>query len=64
MSRLWALLVVGLVACQALQERREVAAHIAAIENEMKPRLVIRGEPVKETLDLYHDRLEEAKRRM
>jgi CubicO group peptidase (beta-lactamase class C family) len=46
MSRLWALFIVGLVACQALQDRREVEAHIAAIENEMQPRLVISGEPV------------------
>ncbi len=46
MSRLWALLIMGLVACQAMQDRREVEAHIAAIENELQPRLAIRGEPV------------------
>jgi CubicO group peptidase (beta-lactamase class C family) len=47
MARLWALLLfVGLVACQAQQDRQEIDAHIAAIENEMKPRLVIRGQPV------------------
>jgi CubicO group peptidase (beta-lactamase class C family) len=43
---MWALSIVGLVACQAQQDRQEVDAHIAAIENELKPRLVIRGEPV------------------
>jgi len=32
--------------------------------NDAFTRIVIRGEPVKETLDLYHERLEEAKRRM
>jgi CubicO group peptidase (beta-lactamase class C family) len=47
MARLWALLLfVGLVACQAQQDRQEIDAHIAAIENELKPHLVIRGEPV------------------
>ncbi|MGD2217481.1 MAG: serine hydrolase [Gemmatimonadales bacterium] len=46
MARLWALFIVGLVACQAQQDRQEVDAHIAAIENELLPSLVIRGEPV------------------
>ncbi len=40
MARLWALLVTGLVGCQALQDRQEIDAHIAAIESELKPRLV------------------------
>jgi CubicO group peptidase (beta-lactamase class C family) len=46
MSRLWVLLIVSLVGCQALQDRQEIDAHIAAIENELQPRLVIRGEPL------------------
>jgi CubicO group peptidase (beta-lactamase class C family) len=46
MARLWALLIVVLVACQAQQDRQEVDAHIAAIENSLQPSLVIRGEPV------------------
>jgi len=46
MARLWTLLIVGLVGCQALQDRQAVDAHIAAIENELEPRLVVRGEPM------------------
>jgi len=48
---------VGLVACQAEQAGQDVESHIAAIENRLVPRLVIRGEPL-ETATLA-ERMEE-----